>query len=106
MELKGILVYKLKEDLKLKKGTTLYDLLEIKLLCTNVYTDRLGTKIMEGLKMFGGKNEILLARVIEPTRRAIPFYQKMGFKFGKRKQLIKIFKPEKKPEPEPEPEPE
>ena len=90
-ELKGILVYELKEDLK--QGETLYDMIQIKLLCTNKYTDKLGTRIMKGLKMFGGKNDVLIAHIIEPTRNAIPFYQKMGFGYkGKRKQLIKRLK--------------
>ena len=90
-ELKGILVYELKEDLK--QGETLYDMIQIKLLCTNKYTDKLGTRIMKGLKMFGGKNDVLIAHIIEPTRSAIPFYQKMGFGYkGKRKHLIKRLK--------------
>ena len=43
--------------------------------------------------MFGGKNDVLIAHIIEPTRRAIPFYKKMGFGYkGKRKQLIKRLK--------------
>ena len=76
-ELKGVLIYKW-EELALNES---YEELQIKLLCTSQYTDRLGSRIMRSLRMFRkDPQKKLYARIIDPTRNAKPFYTKLGFK--------------------------
>lgn len=82
-ELRGILVFKIIKDLDYLGN--FYDEIQIKLLCTSVYTTGLGSRIIKSLKSFyqentGNIEKNVFARIIEPTKKAVPFYEKMKFK--------------------------
>tara|TARA_B100002051_G_C16688607_1_gene614105 strand:- start:801 stop:1541 length:741 start_codon:yes stop_codon:yes gene_type:complete len=94
-ELKGILVFKLVEDLNCMDN--IYDEIQIKLLCTSIYTQGLGSRIIKSLKSFYNENtesndKKVFARIIQPTKKATSFYEKMKFKKRSDGTMIKRIK--------------